>query len=368
MDPLAASTKKINSDDRKKLQASTQAPEAHQLFKGQGEQASDKIIRLARDVPRLPRAEDYEQGGPKLPGESTPHDTLGPDTLQSTEYTTNAKPRLPSWHVLTNMPAKKGMDKQQLNQEEAILQKKNPADGARRHVKAVASMQQTCDPTTSAMLSSPTRTRLARDPPLEAGHEQPKAGKVESEMGQTLLGGISPAVLSPAQQTAGGIKIKIPTLKRASHHPGGNALNILSGSDVSSAIRIRDSHSPPQAQHFTSHAIPTTHAMPSPQQASMETADYMPQHQDCIDISDILAQDFVTESRYGLSLTLEGTEHHLRLHNNICGRLVAMLTTMLLRTDIPASERHTLGLLSKFPYTIFWRHGRVGGCKGGQPH
>jgi len=79
----------------------------------------------------------------------------------------------------------------------------------------------------------------------------------------------------------------------------------------------------------------------------MEVADYTPPLQDCIDISDILAQDSVTESRYGFSLTLEGTEHLLRLHNNICGRLVEMLTTMLLRTDIPASERHTLDLLSK---------------------
>jgi len=38
------------------------------------------------------------------------------------------------------MPAKKGMDQQQLSQEMGDLQKKNPADGARRHVKAVASM------------------------------------------------------------------------------------------------------------------------------------------------------------------------------------------------------------------------------------
>jgi len=87
--------------------------------------------------------------------------------------------------------------------------------------------------------------------------------------------------------------------------------------------------------------------MLSPQQASMVTVDYMPPHQDCIDISDVLAQDFVTETRYGLSLTLEGMEHHLRLHNNKCGCLVEMLTTMLLRTDIPVSERHTLGLLSE---------------------
>jgi len=60
LDPLATSTKKINAVDRKKLQASTQVPEAHQPLKDQGEQASDKINRLARDTPRLPHADNYE--------------------------------------------------------------------------------------------------------------------------------------------------------------------------------------------------------------------------------------------------------------------------------------------------------------------
>jgi len=227
-DLLEASTQKLNSEDCTKVPATTPALEAHQLLKDQEEQASDKINRSAKDAPRLPRAEDSGQGGPKLPGEYTPHDTLGPNTPQSAEYTNNAEPRLLSRHGLTHMPAKIGMDKPQLSQKEATLQKKNPADGARRHVKAVASMQQTCDPTTSAMPSSPARTRVARDPSLEAEHEQPKAGKVESELGQTLLREICPAVLSPAQQVAGGTKFKIPTLKRASNHSGGHALNISS--------------------------------------------------------------------------------------------------------------------------------------------
>jgi len=179
MDPLAASTKKINSDVRNKLQESTQVPEAHQLFKYLGEQASDKINRLVGDAPLLPSADDYVQGEPKLPGESTPHDTLGLDTLQSAEYTTKAKPRLPGRQGPTNMPARKGRDKQQPSPEEPILQKKIPADGARRHVKKACSMQQTCAPTTIAMPSSQTRN-------WEAGHAQPKVGKAEAEMGQVL--------------------------------------------------------------------------------------------------------------------------------------------------------------------------------------
>jgi len=206
------------------------------------------------------------------------------------------------------------------------------------------------------MLSSSARTRVARDPPLGAGHEQPKAGKVESELGQTLSGGIFPAVLSSAPQKAGGERFKIPTLKRVSKHPGGYALSILSGKEVSSAILICDSHSPSQAQQLTSHAILTTHAMLSPQQAATATlldlnTAYMPAHQECNDIADFLTQDFLTEPRSGLLLTPEGTEHHLRLHNNTCGQLVEMLTAMLRRADLPSSERHTLGLLSKISYT-----------------
>jgi len=124
MDPLAASTKKINSDVRNELQESTQVPATHQLFKYLGEQASDKINCLAGDAPLLPSADDYERGEPKLPGESSPHDTLGLDTLQSAEYTTKAKPRLPGRQGPTNMPARKGRDKQQPSPEEPILQKK----------------------------------------------------------------------------------------------------------------------------------------------------------------------------------------------------------------------------------------------------
>jgi len=194
------------------------------------------------------------------------------------------------------------------------------------------------------MLSSSARTQAARDPPLGAGHEQPKAVKAESETGQSLLGGTFPAVLSSAPQKSGGTRFKIPTLKHVSNHPGEHT---LSGKDVSSAILICDRHSPSQAQQLTTHAMLATHSMLSPQQAATATVGYMPPHQDCIDIADFLAQDFLTEPRSGLPLTSEGTEHHLRLHNNTCGHLVEMLTAMLLRADLPASERHTLGLFSK---------------------
>jgi len=53
-----------------------------------------------------------------------PHATLGQNILQSTQYTTNAKPRLPRTHVPTNMPAKKGLGQHQLSQEMGDLQKK----------------------------------------------------------------------------------------------------------------------------------------------------------------------------------------------------------------------------------------------------
>ena len=89
----------------------TPVPEAHQLFKYLGEQASDKINRLVGDAPLLTTsADDCEPGEPKLPGEPTPHDTLDLDTLQSAEYTTKAKPRLPGRQGPTNMPARKGRD------------------------------------------------------------------------------------------------------------------------------------------------------------------------------------------------------------------------------------------------------------------
>jgi len=64
-------------------------------------------------------------------------------------------------------------------------------------------------------------------------------------------------------------------------------------------------------------------------------------------MADFLAQDDVTEIRSGLPLTPEGMEYHLRRHNNICGHLAEQLKAILLRTGIPAPDRHTLGLLSK---------------------
>ena len=223
MDPLAVSIKKINSDVRNKLQDSTQVPEARQLFKVLGEQASDKIHCLAGDAPLPPTsADDCEPGESKLPGESTPHDTPDPDTLQSAEYTTKANPMLPGRQGPTNMPARKCSDKQQPRPAEPIVQKKNPAVlfGARRLANVTAPMQQTHDPTTSAMSSFSARTRAARDPSLGAGHEQPEAGTGE-KMGQSPPGGTFPAVLSSAPQTSGGARFKIPTLKPRSNNEGG---------------------------------------------------------------------------------------------------------------------------------------------------
>jgi len=348
LNPKPTNNKHINSDDREKLQGCAQAPEARQQLKAQGGNALIKPQRLARNAPHLTRAVGSVQAGSsglQLRVESMSLATLEQNILQSTQHTTHAKPRLPPKHVPTNMPAKEGMGQHQLSHDEGDLQKKNPTGffGARRHAKIAAPMQQTHDPTTSDMPSFSARSRAARDPPLGAEHKQPKAGTVEPEMGQSPLGGTFPAVLSSAPQKSGGARFKIPTFKPGSNHPGENA---LSGDDVSSAILICDRQNPFQAQQLTTHALLTTHAMLPPQQVAAATVDMHP-HQDCIDIANFLAQDFVTEIRSGLPLTPEGTEHHLRLHNNTCGHLVEMLTTMLLRTDIPASERHTLGLLSK---------------------
>ena len=159
--------------------------------------------------------------------------------------------------MLTNMPAKKGMGQPQLSQKMGNLQKKNPADSARQHEKAPTFMHQTHDPTKSAKLSSSARTWAARDPLLGAGHEQPKAGKVESETGQTQPqpGGIFSAVLSSPQKS-GGEKFKIPTLKRVSNQPGDHAPSILSGNDVSSVIIICGRHGPSPAT--LKRATPTT--------------------------------------------------------------------------------------------------------------
>jgi len=98
--------------------------------------------------------------------------------------------------------------------------KKQVLFGARRLANVVAPMQQTHDPTTSAMSSFSARTRAARDPPLGAGHEQPKAGTGE-KMGQSPPGGTFPAVLSSAPQTSGGARFKIPTLKTRRNKEGG---------------------------------------------------------------------------------------------------------------------------------------------------
>jgi len=53
-----------------------------------------------------------------------PHVTLEQNILQSTQHTTQAKPRLPRKHVPSNMPAKNGRGQQQLSHEKGDLQKK----------------------------------------------------------------------------------------------------------------------------------------------------------------------------------------------------------------------------------------------------
>ena len=144
--PMPANNEQINSDDREKMQQCAKAPEARHQLKAHGGNALIKPQRLTRNAPHLPRADGYVQAGSsglQLRGESMSHATLGQNTLQSTQYTTHAKPRLPCNHVPIIMPAKDGMGQQQLSHEKGDLQKKNPAGffGARRHAKATAPMQ-----------------------------------------------------------------------------------------------------------------------------------------------------------------------------------------------------------------------------------
>jgi len=130
MNPLPANNKQINLDDRDKLQECAQTPEARPLFKDHGGNALIKFQRLVRITPYLHRADGHEQAGSSdlhLRVESMPHATLGQNTLQSTQHTTHAKPRLPCNHVPIIMPAKDGMGQQQLSHEKGDLQTKNPA-------------------------------------------------------------------------------------------------------------------------------------------------------------------------------------------------------------------------------------------------
>jgi len=127
MNPLPANNKQIHLDDRDKLQEGAQTPEARPLFKDHGGNALIKFQRWVRITPYLHRADGHEQAGNsdlQLRVESMSHATLGQNTLQSTQHTTHAKPRLPCNHVPIIMPAKNGMGQQQLNHEKGDLQKK----------------------------------------------------------------------------------------------------------------------------------------------------------------------------------------------------------------------------------------------------
>jgi len=146
-------------DDRAMLQGCAQASESLQPSQDHGGNAPAGLKCLARNSPHLPLDDSYEQAGSsglQLQYDSTPHATFSHDILQLTTHTTNAKPRLLSRSELTNMPAKKGMGQPQLNQKMGNLQKKNPAESARRHEKAPTLLQ----------------AQPARPHPLEDGNEQ----------------------------------------------------------------------------------------------------------------------------------------------------------------------------------------------------
>jgi len=73
LNPLPATSKKINSVDRKKLQSSTQVPEARKLFYHHGTNALAQLHRLARNAPHPP-GQGSAQGsnGLQLGDSSTP--------------------------------------------------------------------------------------------------------------------------------------------------------------------------------------------------------------------------------------------------------------------------------------------------------
>jgi len=66
MDPEPASSQKINSDARKKMQTSTQAPEARQLLNDHRENAPTQLHHLARNAPHLPEKGSEQAGSNSL--------------------------------------------------------------------------------------------------------------------------------------------------------------------------------------------------------------------------------------------------------------------------------------------------------------
>ena len=183
------------------------------------------------------------------------------------------------------------------------------------------------------------------------------------------------------------VGFKIPTRKLASDQPGAlYAANRVGGNDMASSIIIVcGRHSPPPRQDPTTHVMspilqgrkdPTKHAsivfssnttslgLDTPitrpfdpdgdtmqhlltdtaTQFDEHTVENMPAYYECDIIVDFLGEHFLLEPRYGLLLTQAGTEHHLLLHNNICGRLVKMMEE-LLRANLPIAKRNILSTL-----------------------
>jgi len=100
MNPLPASNKKINSDNRKKLQTSTQAPEARQLLKDHGKNALIQLKRLVRNAPHLPEKDSEQASSNSLQlGDSpTPAAASARCTSQLESTTTWAKLSTPHMH------------------------------------------------------------------------------------------------------------------------------------------------------------------------------------------------------------------------------------------------------------------------------
>ena len=129
---LSIKNKHENPADRESLQEHGNAPTTLQLSHDRMENAMIRLQRLARAAQHHPLGEGYEQTGSSslhLRRESTPHATFAPCTLQPTQPTTNAKPRLQRMIVPGHEQAKQGMGQKQLGLT-MKTQQKNPADRA----------------------------------------------------------------------------------------------------------------------------------------------------------------------------------------------------------------------------------------------
>jgi len=246
---LPIKNKHKNPVDREILQKHENAPT---ILHARVENARIRLHRLAQTAQHHPLEDGYEQAGSnslQVRCESTPHDTFVPCTLQPTQPITNAKPRLRHRIVPGYEQPRRGMGRKQLGLTRKNLQK-NPDDRAlqEEHGNAPTTLQLTHDPTKKAKISSQGMTRVAPDPPLGEGHEQPDAdteeqgmGKVQTRPGETF----SAELVLP--QKLGRAGFKIPTRKRASDQPGAlHAASKMGGNEVASSIIIvRGRHSPP---------------------------------------------------------------------------------------------------------------------------